>query len=130
MAKVGRPRKYSKKRVKEIMEEFEAYIDNTEVPTIAWFAYQARIERTTLYDYPEFSTLIKRCIDKKEGALEQGMLSGEMPPAAAIFSLKQLGWSDKQEIAHTGKDGGPIRVIKAEELSDEELANIATTGSK
>jgi len=108
MAKVGRPRKYSKKRVKELMTAFDNYIDNTDVPTIAWFAYQARIERCTLYDYQEFSTLIKRCIDKKEGALEQGMLSGEMPPAAAIFSLKQLGWSDKQDINHSGSIGVQI----------------------
>jgi len=130
MAKVGRPRKLKAKEVKDLLCAFEEYIDNTDVPIIAGFAYQARIDRTKLYDYPEFSTLIKRCIDKKESALENGILNGSIPPAAGIFSLKQLGWSDKQEIAHTGKDGGPIRLTRAEDLSDEELASIATTGRK
>jgi hypothetical protein len=102
MAKVGRPRKFSKKQVKELMCAFEEYIQNTEVPIINEFTYQQGIIRQNLYDYPEFSTLLKRCTEKKEVALEKGMLSGNMPPAAAIFSLKQMGWRDKHEVEHNG----------------------------
>lgn len=36
----------------------------------------------------------------------------------------------REKVEHTGKDGGPIRIVKAEELSDDELANIAASGSK
>lgn len=108
MAKVGRPRKFSKKQVKELMCAFEEYIQNTEVPIINEFTYQQGIIRQNLYDYPEFSTLLKRCTEKKEVALEKGMLSGNMPPAAAIFSLKQLGWSDKKEFEHSGNIGVQI----------------------
>ncbi|MCK9245101.1 MAG: DNA-packaging protein [Candidatus Marinimicrobia bacterium] len=126
----GRPRKFTKKRIKEISNELDNYIEESHVPILAHFAYKNNIPRHSLYDYPEFSTLIKKCIDKKESALELGMLSGEMPPAAAIFSLKQLGWSDKQEIAHSGRDGGPIRITTADDLTDDELANIAAGSRK
>jgi len=54
-------------------------------------------------------------------------------PTSCIFALKNIAkdkWRDKQEFEHSGKDGGPIRLMKAEELSDEELTVIATTGSK
>jgi hypothetical protein len=98
----GRPRTLTKKRIKELVTEFENYIIWTKVPIVAEFAYENKINRQILYDYPEFSTLTKRCIDKKEVALERGMLSGDMPPAAAIFSLKQMGWRDKHDIEHSG----------------------------
>ena len=115
MAKVGRPKKFNKKRVEELMGAFEEYIDSHEVPIVAEFAYINNILRESLYDYKEFSTLLKKCIAKKEANLERGMLCGDMPPAAAIFSLKQLGWSDKREVEHSGGIGVQIiDDIKAE----------------
>ena len=44
-----------------------------------------------------FSTLLKKCIAKKEANLEKGALTGKLNPSMAIFSLKQLGWRDKKE---------------------------------
>ncbi len=106
---VGRPRKYSAKRVKEICKALEEYIENTEIPIVAEFAYKNDIVREELYKYEEFGTLLKKLIAKKETVLEKGMLSGDLVPSAAIFSLKQVGWSDKQQTEITGKGGGPIR---------------------
>lgn len=106
---VGRPRKYSAKQIKEISQKLEEYIETAEIPIVAEFAYKNNILREALYDYPEFSTLLKKLIAKKETVLEKGMLSGDLVPSAAIFSLKQVGWSDKQQTEITGKDGGPIR---------------------
>ena len=113
----GRPRKFSKKRVKELQDAFEEYIDSHEIPIVAEFAYTNNILRENLYDYPEFSTLIKKCIGKKEANLEHGMLSGGMPPAAAIFSLKQLGWSDKKEFEHSGNIG--VQIVDDIEEADD-----------
>jgi len=102
---VGRPRSLSPKRVKELLALLRKYIDNTEIPIIAEFAYTNGVLRETLYDYPEFSTLLKELIAKKETVLERGMLKGDYVPSAAIFSLKQVGWSDKQDITHSGSLG-------------------------
>ena len=56
------------------------------------------IDRNYLYDNAIFSTLLKRCIAKKEANLEKGALTGKLNPSMAIFSLKQLGWKDRKEV--------------------------------
>ena len=89
---------------------FRSYIDDTDIPIIVEFAYQNNIPREALYDYPEFSTLKKECIDKKEAQLERKGLAGDIDRTMAIFSLKQLGWSDRHAHEITGKDGEPLHV--------------------
>lgn len=97
MAKVGRPPKVPEVDMPELVQKFADYIDVTDIPIIAEFAYKNDIPRTWLYERLEFSTLLKKCIDKKEAALERGTLKGVLNPAMAIFSLKQMGWKDRQE---------------------------------
>ncbi len=106
----GRPRNLSNERIEEVQDKFEQYINETPVPIIAEFAYLNDISRDSLYDYPEFSTLIKKCVNKKEAQLERGALQNSLNTTMAIFSLKQLGWRDKQEHEITGKDGMPLRI--------------------
>lgn len=98
----GRPRRYSDEEVKEIKDALSLYIENTEIPIVAEFAYLHDVHRSTLYDYEEFSSLLKKCIDKKEAQLERQGLANNINATMAIFSLKQLGWRDKQEIEHSG----------------------------
>lgn len=59
----------------------------------------------------ELSASIKQLISWKEILLEQGMLYGTIKHGAAIFSLKQLGWRDNQNITFN----------KAEDVEDDEL---------
>ena len=54
---------------------------------------------------------IQELLGWKEILLEQGMLTGVFKPGAAIFSLKQLGWTDRQD----------IRLHKGEDINDDEL---------
>lgn len=95
MAKVGRPSKLNDCDIQETIKKFEKYIDETPIPIVAEFAYQNKILRETLYDYKEFSTVLKACIDKKTAQLEKAGLANKVNVGMAIFSLKQLGWSDK-----------------------------------
>lgn len=105
MAKtMGRPRTFTDEQVAEIREKLVQYIATTEIPIVAEFAYQNDINRQILYDYPEFSTLTKKLIAKKEAQLERKGLMNEVNSTMAIFSLKQLGWSDKQEMKIEGGD--------------------------
>ncbi len=109
--KVGRPRTYTEEQIKNIKERLSNYIDSSSVPIIAEFAYKNNIPRTVFYDYTEFSTLIKKLIDKKEAQLERGALSGVLNSTMAIFSLKQLGWRDKQDINIAGQeDPEPVKI--------------------
>jgi len=94
---VGRPRTYNKKEIKELLKKFEIYIENTDIPILVEFAYKNGITRASLYDYPEFSTLKERCLLKKEAQLETLALFNVVNPTMAVFSLKQMGWSDKSK---------------------------------
>lgn len=98
---VGRPTKMSVKAFKELAAKFEAYIDENQVPIISEFAYQNHILKQQLYDWPEFANLLKRCKEKKEAQLEKAALANKVNVSMAIFSLKQLGWTDKQDINMT-----------------------------
>lgn len=102
MGNGGRPRDFTDEQVEDIKQRLAKYLAETEIPILVEFAYQNEIPRAVLYDYPEFSTLRKSCIDKKEAQLERMGLKGEVDKAMAIFSLKQLGWSDRQQLEHSG----------------------------
>jgi len=101
MAKeVGRPIVHDRQK---LLEAIEKYIDETPIPIVSEFAYLNGLNRTSVYEIEELSDAIKKLVSKKEVALERLGLSGapNVSPMA-IFSLKQLGWKDKQEIEHSG----------------------------
>lgn len=98
----GRKPKYTPEQINTLCTQLEDYINNTNIPSIQGFCYKYNITRQTLYDYEQFSTLKERLINKKESVIEEWALKNKINATMAIFSLKQLGWSDKQEIAHSG----------------------------
>ena len=124
MAKVGRPPKLQEHDIEEIKLKLKQYIDETDIPIIAEFAYLNDVDRRYLYERQEFSTLLKKCVDKKESVLEKGTLTGTLNPAMAIFSLKQLGWRDKQELEHSGETTSNVSLSL---LTTQELKNLAKT---
>jgi len=100
--KVGAPvTKWTPEYLAEFEKKIIDYTDKTKIPILAEFAYQNNISREQLYQYPELTYAIKRLLLKKESQLEKFGLTKNS--SMAIFSLKQLGWTDKSEI--TGKDG-------------------------
>jgi hypothetical protein len=109
---VARPRSRTQTQDEQLFDRFKKYIDNTTLPIIAEFAYMNEIDRNYLYDNAIFSTLLKRCIAKKEANLEKGALTGKLNPSMAIFSLKQIGWKDKQ----------------ADEMQQQPVINISLKG--
>jgi len=119
----GRPRKYSPETVEQIYHALDDYIENNDIPILAEFAYQNDITREYLYKYEEFSTLVKRLRNKKESQLEKKALRKEVDTGMAVFSLKQLGWSDKKHMELTGKDGGPVELEKKYHFIQEVINN-------
>lgn len=100
-----RPREWDRAA---LAEEFLQYIESTDIPIVAEFAYTRGITRERLYEMEELSYALKVCVQKKEAALESKALKGDVNCTMAIFSLKQLGWKDTHHNEHTGKDGGPL----------------------
>lgn len=111
----GRPIKWTKKKRLELLHRFFLYIEEHDIPIIAEFSYLNDLDRRRLYEFEEFSHAIKICISKKEANLEKGALTRAIDPGMAKFSLAQLGWSDKQEIAHSGG----VRIVATDH--DEKL---------
>lgn len=122
----GRPRKYKtvedlEKAVNDYFESIQPVeeknekgkvvaITGGEPPTIAGLTlFLGFADKSTLYDYRDregFSHPIKRAIMMIEKHHEIS-LNGKSP-TGNIFALKNMGWRDKQEHEHSGKDGGPI----------------------
>ncbi len=95
----GRPKE---EKYKNIAEDLEKYVNESKLPILAEFAYKNNLTREYLYTLSKnderLFNAIKKCMLKKETILEQGALTGKLNPTMAIFSLKQIGWSDHKEI--------------------------------
>lgn len=90
--------KYDIPKMIKIIDE---YIENTDLPILKEVCYINKWD----YDYvmqlkrndEELAQPIKRLLCKKEVELEKGGMSGKYNNTMAIFSLKQLGWKDRQD---------------------------------
>jgi hypothetical protein len=121
----GRPLKF--KTVKELQAKIDAYFAaRTEMNlpfTITGLALALDTTRETLLDYEgreQFSDTVKwaklRCQDYAEVQLFTGKNQ-----AGAMFSLKNFGWRDKQEVDHT--TGGKPLYLPSEILTKNGLGD-------
>ena len=110
----GRPLLY--KNTDELQEAIDRYFETHEKYTISGLAYHLGFEsRQSFYDYEKrdnFSYTIKRARLRIEIYYESllGKAGGAGGP---IFALKNLGWSDKQEIETNVNLNIPKVVINA-----------------
>lgn len=82
----------------KLLKSLEEYVQNTEIPIFKeWCSFNGLLAQTVMA-WPEFKELHDLCIGKKEAGLERASLNGAVNNTQAIFSLKQLGWRDKQEV--------------------------------
>ncbi len=124
--KTGRPKKYTPAVLKKIIAKLVAYIKSEEIPIIAEFAYKNNFGRQMLYEHIELSDTIKKLISKKEANLEKLALVGAINPTMAIFSLKQLGWSDRHDMNINKTEHKTIKInVYKEDTENEKLARVA-----
>lgn len=132
----GRPPKYSTplKMQNAIDRYFADCPDRTSVfvggevgmmeihaPTITGLAlYLGFVNRQSMYDYeanPKFSDTIKNARARMELVYERCLIYGRNT-AGAIFALKNFGWTDKQDLEHSGSIkaehtiGAPILIFE------------------
>jgi len=101
----GRPKEYTPEKIAEIIDQLNKYIDETECPIIADFAYKHNIRRQSLYDFKEFSDTLRKMIDKKESVLFFKGLSGDYNSQIVKLGLAQLGYTDKVDNSISTIDG-------------------------
>lgn len=98
---MARP-KSEKYNISKMIEEINKYTELTEIPILKEVCYMNDWLYDTVNDlmnkHDELFHAIKKLLMKKEVVLETGALKGKYDKTMAIFSLKQLGWRDKQEV--------------------------------
>lgn len=116
----GRPPKFEDHDKQTLLEEFEQYIAETDVPIVARFAANKGLAKQYFHDHEEFTDAIKKCMTKKEAALEEGALFGTLKDSMAIFSLKaNHGWKDRE---------AKVIFVDPRTLTDEELKKAISDG--
>jgi len=116
---VGRPKK-PKYNIKNMVKAIDKYTDTALIPILK----ECCFENNWGYDYvmelerkhEELSQAIKRLKTRKEAVLEKMLYTGQNN-TGYIFSLKQLGWRDKQDVNISG--GMDITIEKPDFLADE-----------
>lgn len=113
---IGRPKIWE--NAEELEKKIEAYKkylkDNKKPPTIAGFAYHLGVDRGTIYNYKkddEFFNTIKSFVDWIIMNWEEYALDNSS--AGLIFLMKNYGYTDKQDIEHSGEVKMPtIKITK------------------
>ena len=119
-----------KYNIDEMVDIIERYTDDTEIPILKEVAYQNYWNYDTIMKYQRVNEnlmqSIKRLLDKKEAQLERKGLNKEIDRTVAIFSLKQLGWKDRQEISFGEEQADEIniKVIKSTKEDNDRVENI------
>lgn len=121
MSKAGRPKKYTE--VKLMQQKIEKYFNECEKKnepyTITGLCLALDICRDTLLEYAkseEFSDTIKKAKLKVENYLEKHLIT-DSSTTGIIFNLKNnFGWTDKQQLEHSGSINNPFEGLSTEEL--------------
>ena len=101
----GRPLKFkTDEELQEAINNYFEYCKQYKKPeTIAGLAYHLGVERKTIYNYEnrdEFLLTIKKARDRILAGLEEALF--KEGKSGQIFLAKNYGYSDKQEIEHSG----------------------------
>lgn len=119
--KRGRPKAYTEveKMQQKIDEYFNECDKNKEPYTITGLALALDLDRKSINNYAkdsEFFPTIKKAKLKVENYLEKRLIN-DSSATGIIFNLKNnYGWSDKQEIQHSGNINNPFSELSTEEL--------------
>ena len=119
--KAGRPKKYTEVEImqQKIDKYFNECDKNKEPYTITGLALALDLDRKSINNYEkdsEFFPTIKKAKLRVENYLEKRLIN-DSSATGIIFNLKNnYGWSDKQQIEHSGNVNNPFEGMTTEEL--------------
>lgn len=128
---VGRPRKYATSEAfDEKVDEYVEHCKETGDPILwtglaIYMGFYGRREIDEYLAYDGFSNSVKRAKSIVELAYEQRLVNSSSA-AGPIFALKNMGWSDKQDINMTSEDGS----MTPSQLTSEDLIAAAAALAK
>ena len=110
---MGRPKKWTKERVKQTFNDLSEYINKEDYPTLIQFAANNGLWKTWFYDYPDFSEVLKKGKTKCEAWLQKQVLE-KSNCTPFIFLLKAV---------HGYRDSTPIEITSTTNTVRLELGN-------
>ncbi len=116
---MARPKKFD---ADKLAKELEKYIALNEDPIVQEFCHEQKVSRDTLYrlakENQTLSDNIKDLHSKQEVRTVRKAEAGEINATFAIFKLKQrcYGWTDKQEMEHSGELKTTINFVPASKV--------------
>ena len=119
-----------KYKTENLVALLDKYTNDTDIPILKEVCYQNYLNYDTIMKYQRTDELlmqsIKRLLNKKESQLERKGLNKEIDRTVAIFSLKQLGWKDRQEISFGEEqaDEIDIKIIRTNKEDIERVEKI------
>ena len=117
----GRPKKYIEAELmQEKINKYFKECDNKNEPyTVTGLCLALDMTRETLREYlknEQFSDTIKKAKLRVENYLEKHLIT-DNSATGIIFNLKNnFGWTDKQQVEHSGNINNPFEGLSTEEL--------------
>ena len=115
-----------KYKIDFVIKTMQKYIEDTELPIFKEVCYQNSWDTARIYqlgnENEELLDTIKALTNKKEAELERGGLTGKYNSTMSVFSLKQLGWKDRQD----NDIGANIEnvTIKVDSLDEKQIERV------
>lgn len=109
----GRPLKY--RSAKELQVAIDSYFDShpSSLTVTGMALHLGFLDRQAMYEYAkrgEFYCTVKAAMARMCDYVENKLMQGEGYGPGLIFWLKNHQWTDKQEIEHSGRIEGVIRL--------------------
>jgi hypothetical protein len=126
---MARPVTYTPKVVAEALDYVENYaLRGDAVPSVVGLCRAIDRARSTVYDWAsqegnEFGDILQMINENQEHVCINKSITGEYNAAIAKLLLGKHGYSDNQKVESN------ITIRDVTEMTDEELARIASTGS-
>jgi len=130
---MARPTKYTQEALdlaRDYVQNFEDYGDV--IPTVAGLACEIGVCRDTIHTWvkeegkEEFSDIVKGMMSAQERKLVNGGLSGGHNPMISKLLLSKHGYSDKQEVDLSSKDGSMTPKAFTQEQYQSAQSNLDT----
>ncbi len=107
----GRPKKFTKKKVKELITKLNEYIDKKDIPKVEEFCFYNDISKDRIYHIPEFSYALARLKLKQCFVLQENALFRKTDVRFTKFMLiNNHKWADKQEMQIDSKNKINVKV--------------------
>lgn len=119
-----------KYEIESMLSIIDEYTNNNDIPILKEVCYKNYWNSDYLLELrkksEELNWSIKRLLDKKEAQLEKLSLNKTIERTMAIFSLKQLGWKDRQEISFGDEqaDEISIKIIKSSKADEDRIEKL------